>query len=327
VVVKVPAITTVRPGQAANIAILAFDPENRPMTASLTGAGPSFSFPVENNLIQFSLDLPVGTHALSVSVSDGVNTTEEPFSIIVVNAPPVIVAPPSRGAFAFSAPLPDFVPQTVVSDDTTPTAQIVVTQSPAPGTVVLHGPGAIVTLTARDAQGNTATATTQFIVGPVVSVGGIVKYQIYPSGQNPSPFPVLVAGTPASAISSTKMIVDGVVRRTVAGLMTAEPLILPSGAHTIVFEVTNAAGLVSSSEPIVFGVSTSTNPGPLSLDPDDGGQIVLRFSVPVGVNCCIQFSENLRDWTTIHTIIGMGTEVAYPVTPTAAKGFYRLLYP
>jgi hypothetical protein len=320
-----PGIITVRPGEAVRFSILAFDPENAPMTATLQGSGPSFPLPVVNNVVDYSLNLPAGTHAMAVAVSDGVNTTTESFSIVVRNAPPTIIPPPSVTVRAFSAALPNFVPQTVVSDDITPAAQIIVTQSPPPGQIVTMGPGIIVTLTARDGSGQTSSAVTQFMVDSVVGVGGVVKYQFYPVGQVVSPFPVLAPGTTAADVATTRLIVDGQVRATSAGLMAAAPLDLPPGPHEIAFEVVNAAGVASRSEVYPFGYMSANSPA-LILDPDANGQIVLRFNVPVGVTCCVQHSRDLLSWTTIHTVLGSGAEVSFPVVPDGPKGFYRLQY-
>ena len=76
---------------------------------------------------------------------------------------PVIANPGNRLLWtqgAVQVPIPDLVAGLTVTDNVTPRAGLTVTQSPAAGT--LKGVGTYpVTITARDAAGNTATTTVQ----------------------------------------------------------------------------------------------------------------------------------------------------------------------
>ncbi len=55
--------------------------------------------------------------------------------------------------------------------------------------------------------------------------------------------------------------------------------------------------------------------------------IPLNFMAPVGFQCCVQFSEDLIDWETLHRIEGTdeNVEIDVEVIPGTIKGFYRLL--
>jgi VCBS repeat-containing protein len=76
--------------------------------------------------------------------------------------PPTIICPSNRtlalGANC-SANLPDYRGLATVSDNCTPTANITITQSPAAGTVVSGTGATTITLTATDANGNSASCT------------------------------------------------------------------------------------------------------------------------------------------------------------------------
>ena len=56
-------------------------------------------------------------------------------------------------------------------------------------------------------------------------------------------------------------------------------------------------------------------------------KIPLSFRAPVGFQCCVQFSENLESWETLHTVQGedADVEIDVEIVPGTTTGFYRLL--
>jgi uncharacterized repeat protein (TIGR01451 family) len=113
------------------------------------------------------------THAIVLTVTDagGLSATCPTTLTVVDTTPPAIAscAPPqsaSADALNCRASVPDFTGGVVATDCNGP---LVITQSPAAGTLV--GPGTTaVTLTVKDAANNTATCATTFTVQPVVDL-------------------------------------------------------------------------------------------------------------------------------------------------------------
>ncbi len=108
---------------------------------------------------------PVGTTTITYTATDGAgNSTSATQTVTVIdNTAPTVTAPAPRSASADGsghATIPDVAALTTASDNCGP---VTVTQSPLAGTVVGTGTHTI-TITARDAAGNTRTATTTFTV-------------------------------------------------------------------------------------------------------------------------------------------------------------------
>ena len=113
----------------------------------------------------------LGGHVVTLTADDGHgNTNTCTVTVTMVDAtPPTITACPAGQSASVTencqAPVPDFITGggVVASDNCTPTAQLVITQNPAAGTMVGLG-GTMVTITVADAAGNTATCNTDFTV-------------------------------------------------------------------------------------------------------------------------------------------------------------------
>jgi VCBS repeat-containing protein len=107
--------------------------------------------------------LAAGSYYVTVTDAFGCSKTSATYAVNAVDAtPPSITCPSNRtlvlGANC-SASLPDHRGIATVSDNCTPTANITIIQSPAPGTT-LNGTGATtVTLTATDASGNSSVCS------------------------------------------------------------------------------------------------------------------------------------------------------------------------
>jgi len=107
---------------------------------------------------------PVGFTVVTVTATDASgNTSTCTFTIGVAdNQPPTIVCPANQEIPAnasCSSALGSWSPVSL-SDNCTPPASIVVTQSPLPSTILIgHNSATLVTLTAQDARGNTSSCT------------------------------------------------------------------------------------------------------------------------------------------------------------------------
>ncbi|MBI3423923.1 MAG: HYR domain-containing protein, partial [Acidobacteria bacterium] len=120
----------------------------------------------------------LGTTTITVTVSDvaGNSNTCTTTVTVVDSTPPVITAcAASQAANANAncqAALPDFTGAVTATDNCTASGALTITQSPAAGTLVGLGTTAV-TLTVRDAAGNTSTCATSFTVAdhtnPVLS--------------------------------------------------------------------------------------------------------------------------------------------------------------
>jgi endonuclease G len=117
---------------------------------------------------------PVGTTTVTYIATDGAgNSTPATQTVTVIdNTAPTLSAPAPTSVNADStghATIPDVVAGTKASDNCGP---VTVTQNPLAGTVVGTGTHTI-TITAKDAAGNTSTAITTFTVNSVVNPGGL----------------------------------------------------------------------------------------------------------------------------------------------------------
>jgi hypothetical protein len=118
-----------------------------------------------------------GTYTIQWTYDDGRgNTTTQTQTVIVQDTiAPVIAscAPPTSALAGVSclAPVPNVTGNVSASDNCTASGALTITQSPAPGTMVGLGPTTI-TITVKDAVGNTSTCMTTFTVtndAPVIT--------------------------------------------------------------------------------------------------------------------------------------------------------------
>jgi probable HAF family extracellular repeat protein len=113
--------------------------------------------------------LGIGQYSVTITVTDasGNSTTASVSFKVVDTTAPVIVSVGNAITVAADAncqaAVPNILSHVVAADNCTPANQLVITQSPAAGTILGHGQYTI-TVTVKDAAGNTSTGTIPFTV-------------------------------------------------------------------------------------------------------------------------------------------------------------------
>ncbi|MEX2553072.1 MAG: SdrD B-like domain-containing protein [Actinomycetota bacterium] len=116
--------------------------------------------------------LPVGTHTVVITVTDAAGNQSSCKVQIRVRdtTPPIVICPEPQTVEACEAEIPDLLGEVSVWDNCSGEDELIVTQTPAPGTVVGDGTH-VITITAVDAAGNVGTCSTTFTVNaPPLSV-------------------------------------------------------------------------------------------------------------------------------------------------------------
>jgi VCBS repeat-containing protein len=229
--------------------------------------------------------------------------------------PPSITCPSNRTLVlnaSCSASLPDYRGQATVSDNCTATANIAITQSPAPGTTV-NGTGTItVTLTATDASGNTASCS--FTVTKLDQTAPAITC---PSNKT------LVLGANCSAslpdYRSQATVSDNC---TAAANITITQSPAPGtvvngiGTTTVTLTATDASGNTSSCS---FTVTQIDQTAPvLTCQPDKtvGCNVTVTFDQPTATDNCGQATISIVS----NTSTDNGTAIVYTRTWQAVDG-------
>src|SRR5439155_26932720 len=119
----------------------------------------------------------LGPHSVAITVADASGNSSACTTSFTVTdtTPPVVNCPVAATASAGAngqAAVPDFLTALTASDNCTPAAQLVKTQTPAAGTLVGVGPHSVA-ITVADASGNSSACTSSFTVAdttpPVVN--------------------------------------------------------------------------------------------------------------------------------------------------------------
>jgi hypothetical protein len=331
-VISAPDVVRVVSDQPTVLQVFASDADGDPLVAFFRGGDYMAAAGVVGGAVAFHIPLNLemieagdGQEEFAIDVSDGRNVTGQIVTVLYGDQPPTITAPAPRKVLGFSAPVPDFRPEAVVYDDITPVAELLVSQDPRPGTVVGHGLTQV-RLVVMDGSGKTGQAETYFEVADVVSVGGVVNYQVFAHDASIRPVPVL-DGVDAAEVAFTELLVNGVVERASEGLMGPLALTLPPGSYQLAFRVINDGGQASQSRSVLVHVLGSGEfPGeppdedlPLlaiqgSSDPDGDG-CELELMVPLGKTMKLMRSVDLVEWELMETITGTGAPVIIKVDP------------
>jgi probable HAF family extracellular repeat protein len=233
-----------------------------------------------------------GTHTVTLKVSDPCGDFAQDTVVVQVvgdTTPPTIACPSTvarGGSGDCETIVPDLRPLVLVSDNCTPANALVVTQDPAPGTVLGSGQYTI-TVTVTDASGNSASCTSTMTVGDtkppvIVRLPSCVTVSTGRDceGEVPSLKGQVVAKdncTPAKALVITQSPAAGTL--------------LPKGEQLITVTVTDAAGnstskhvnlrVVDRTAPKIHSVTATPN----VLSPADGKPVRVNVSVVATDNC------------------------------------------
>ena len=165
-----PSITTCAPNQSAvvNASCQALVPNFTSGVVVTDGCNPGLvvitQSPTAGTIVG------VGVHYITITVTDSENNSSQciaTFTVIDNTAPTITNCPADQAAFGgvgCEAVVPDFTAGVVATDNCTPQGSLMITQSPAAGTMVGLGSHTI-TITVKDASNNSVTCTASFVVG------------------------------------------------------------------------------------------------------------------------------------------------------------------
>ncbi len=233
-----------------------------------------------------------GSHTITLKVSDPCGDSAEDSVVVSVvgdTTPPTITGPTTvtgGGSGNCETIVPDLRGLVVVSDNCTPTSALVITQNPAPGTVLGSGQYTI-TVTVTDAAGNSASCSSAITVGdskpPVITRAPqcvTVSTGRDCEGEVPNLKGQISAKdncTPAKALIVTQSPAAGTL--------------LPKGEHLVIVTVTDAAGN-STSKSVNLRIADRTAPKihsvtatPDVLSPADGKPVRVHVAVVATDNC------------------------------------------
>jgi probable HAF family extracellular repeat protein len=239
------------------------DPDNDPIVFEWSSGGS-----VLGTSSILTVSLPLGTNVVTLKVTDpcGASAQTNVTLIVADTTPPNGSCPAAVTASADStcqAPIPNLTSQVIATDNCTPSQALVITQSPAPGTLVGLGPHTI-TLTVTDSAGNSSSCGVLFTVAdttPPAIVSTPASFTLSAGSdcqaQVPNVLPNFVANdscTPANQLVKTQNPPAG----TTIGI----------GSHSILLTVTDSAGN-NSTATVAFKVADTTPPtilsGPASM--------------------------------------------------------------
>jgi fibronectin type 3 domain-containing protein len=129
---------------------------------------------------------PNTTYYYTVTAIDRLHNESE-VSNTASNTPPTITCPGNQQldlTGSCTIALPDYTGMAIVNNNQPSASPIVVTQTPAAGTVIIGATGVTVTLTATDKAGNTAACNfevyTHDVTPPVITTASVTPNELYP---------------------------------------------------------------------------------------------------------------------------------------------------
>lgn len=298
------------------------DPDGDSLTFAWTLSGA-----VLGTNVTLVTSLPLGTNVVTLTVTDPCGAVSQANVVVRVvdTTPPTGYCPgpvsASSGADC-QAPLPNLVPLVVASDTCTPTNALVITQNPAPGTLLGLGSHTVM-LTVTDGSGNQAACGVQFTVNDTTPPN-ITSY----------PGPVTV-----SAGANCEAVVPNVLAGVLANDNCTPPAQLllsqnPSagtpiglGSSTIVVSVSDASGNTSTANVSLTVADTTPpsilgTPGSVTVSVGDNCQAVVPnvvTNVLATDNCTPVAQLTLTQTPAAGTPIGLGNSTIV-VTVSDASG-------
>jgi hypothetical protein len=312
------------------------DPDGDPLVVTWReGNNPPFEIdnvpaggPPTTATVGFTRTFAPGQHVVIMAIDDGSGPRDLCDIIIQIGdkVPPVIKCPPGVTVAGFQGAIPDMHP-IALSDNCTPSDQIVVVQSPLPGTVV--GPGTTtITLTATDAAGNVSSCQTFLKVTPNVRITSPVNYSVLVAPATVVLLATVDAG--GSPVQSVRFHQNGQAIGSATNAPYRVPTApLPAGFYNFRAVATDPQGRSAESDAVQVIVQAEAGPGgpaPLALFREDDS-VVLVMDTDDGVECHVEYTESLSssDWKTLRTLTGDGTQVQIRDSITNAPNrFYRV---
>jgi len=283
-----------------------------------------------------SYDFKNGKNLVELMVTDGKDTSKTSTTVeIGDHTPPIIQNIYLDGISGFSSVVPDLISKVQVSDNSIKTRDtkdsLTLSQEPKAGTPISQGVTPI-KITATDTSGNSSSTLTHLRLDPVVKITEPVKYSRFETDE-------IIRVTAKAGISSLEivrweiLVNDVVLNQRDGNSLTSVIESLPEGRHNIsvrVFNAANQSSLSKRTKIIVVPKSGSDDIVPrlkLGKMNIEETKIPLSFMAPDGFQCCVQFSENLENWKTLHTVQGedADVEIDVEIVPGSSTGFYRLL--
>lgn len=250
----------------------------------------------ENGLIlgtnaTLTVSLTSGAHTLTLRVADPCGEVSQDTVAITVGdtTPPTISCPgtvASSGRNGCEASVPDLRSRVTVSDNCTPGNNLIITQSPAPGTILGAGQYPI-TVTVTDAAGNAASCTTMISVGddqPPVLVRVPKSVTIGVGNDCQTKVPDFTCDVVArdNCTPSNSLVIS---QTPAAGTQ------LEKGEHSVLLTVTDGAGN-STTKSVSLRIKDRTAPKihsvaatPDVLSPANGNKVKVTIAVTATDNC------------------------------------------
>lgn len=269
----------------------------------------------------------LGTNVVTLKVTDvcGLSAQTNVVVLVTDTVPPTITGPTAITASSGAncqAPVPNVLSQAVASDNCTPRDALILGQTPAAGTLVGLGQH-VITLTATDEAGNSASCSTLFTVvdttpPTILSLPAPVTVSVADNCQGtvPNLLSNVVATdgcTPANQLVMTQTPAAG----TTLGL----------GLHSITIMVTDGSGNSSTGSVVLTVVDTTpptilSSPASLTVSADDHcqGAVPNVLAMVVASDNCTSSNELVLTQTpAAGTLLGDG-QYTIMITVTDASG-------